>query len=494
MQSACLRSAARATFAATFFATASLFAAPSAPVFVSPQPAPVFLYPDAPNGPCKVIVDYTDSAGASALQHAYLRVKGAGADQTILYHNLTTPVQWSREGDHLQNLSATKTAITNGYRVTYEFTIGAGWPATNDVDLSAWAMDTSNANGPSTDHDWNRVHDGGFKITASRLAGLVDADGDGWYSFATVEANVDSALSTSRQAALALYRRPTGTTNTAFVAFSSPLFSITGSAVDWNGFTVAGTGMGVFDFAFELYDGAYDYNESQWFSNPAICGVRFESAADDAYRQIEFAGLDWYVRTTYGNPGGNAWNNNSSSVWVDEAGLHLTVKKDAKGWYCTEVSALEPLGYGLYTFKLIGRTDLLDKNVVLGIFLYEDDSQEIDIEFGRWGNASADSSQYVVQPFATPGNLHRFDFAQSGTYTTHTILWEPTKITFRSYHGHGTNSANLINEWVYTGDDNPVADDELLILNLWLIEGASAPSDEQEVEFIVHDVEFTPLP
>lgn len=483
----------RSVFAVLSLSAASLFAAPDSPVFVGSQPAPTFLYPDAPNGPYEVVVDYTDAAGAASLQHAYLRVRGAGPDQTILYYNLASPVQWSGEGGHLQNLAASKTSITNGYRVTYTFTIADTWAASSNVDLSAWAMDTGNVNGSTTNHDWNRVHDGGFKITTSRLSDLVDNDGDGWYSSASVQANVDSALSTARQAALAFYRRPTGTTSVEYVNFSS-LFNLTGAAVDWNGFTVTGSGMGVFDFAWELYDADYDYNESQWFSSEPVTAVRFESSAEDAYREVEFAGLDWYVRTTYGNPGGNVWNNNPSTVWVDGDGLHLTVKKDAKGWYCTEVTALEPLGYGLYTFQLIGRTDLLDKNVVMGIFLYEDDTQEIDIEFGRWGYAEADSSQYVIQPGSTEGNLNRFDFVQGGTYTTHTILWEPTKITFRSYHGHSTDPLNLIEEWEYTGDDNPVADDELLILNLWLIEGADAPSDEQEVEFIVHDFEFSPLP
>ncbi len=34
--------------------------------------------------------------------------------------------------------------------------------------------------------------------------------------------------------------------------------------------------------------------------------------------------------------------------------------------------------------------------------------RELDIEFARWGQATADNAQYVVQPYQHAGNLLRF--------------------------------------------------------------------------------------
>ena len=59
------------------------------------------------------------------------------------------------------------------------------------------------------------------------------------------------------------------------------------------------------------------------------------------------------------------------------------------------------LGYGVYTWQLAAPPTGFDSNVVLGLFTYESDSREVDIEFSRWGgafpNATAD---FAVQPRA----------------------------------------------------------------------------------------------
>src|SRR6266540_5255979 len=185
-------------------------AAPNQPTFNSvPSPARLYpyTYPVVVNGPYRVVVDYTDPDGATDLQHVYLQLTGSGAAQTIMYQNMTTPVQWTGEGDHLYNITASKTAIANGYRVTFSFQIKSTWtPSSANVDFVAWGYDKSNVQGTSRTYDWNGTYDNNFRLVDARKTSLVDNDGDGYYSSVTIQADVGSELS-SRNSEMLLYRR-----------------------------------------------------------------------------------------------------------------------------------------------------------------------------------------------------------------------------------------------------------------------------------------------
>lgn len=83
-------------------------------------------------------------------------------------------------------------------------------------------------------------------------------------------------------------------------------------------------------------------------------------------------------RTIPGNPGNNLWSS-ISVLQTQDNELMLY-----QGKYCAEAIVEEPLGYGKYIFT-IHKPWLMNKNIVLGLFLYYDDKNEIDIEFSRWG-------------------------------------------------------------------------------------------------------------
>ena len=56
-------------------------------------------------------------------------------------------------------------------------------------------------------------------------------------------------------------------------------------------------------------------------------------------------------------------------MWIDKKGyLHLVLTTRAGQWYCSPVSMVERLGFGRYEFRVAGRIDQLDPNVVLGLF------------------------------------------------------------------------------------------------------------------------------
>ncbi|MFZ4707980.1 MAG: CARDB domain-containing protein, partial [Bacteroidales bacterium] len=82
----------------------------------------------------------------------------------------------------------------------------------------------------------------------------------------------------------------------------------------------------------------------------------------------------------------------------------------------------------------------------------------------------------------------------TGNYSTHKYIWNSTDIFFQSYHGHYPtlpSSDYLINQWNYSGDDNPPVGNERLDINFWLFNG-NPPVNQQEAELIIYDVDILP--
>ena len=136
------------------------------------------------------------------------------------------------------------------------------------------------------------------------------------------------------------------------------------------------------------------------------------------------------------------------------------------------------LGYGVYTRQLAAPPTGYDSNIVLGLFTYESDSREVDIEFSRWGgafpNATAD---FAVQPRA----VRRFE-AGGGAPFTASYAWGAGGINF-------TCGAAA---WQYTGPDTPPPGGERVHMNLWLVRGL-APVTGEGAEVVVTGFTFSPL-
>lgn len=214
-------------------------------------------------------------------------------------------------------------------------------------------------------------------------------------------------------------------------------------------------------------------------------------------REISFSGYNWTVRTSAGEtqgPGPNYFSNSEENVWLDENGyLHLKITKNDSKWYCAEIYSHKSFGYGTYNFKLAPGFQDLDKNVILGLFTYLDDKNEIDIEFAKWGNENAKLGQFVVQPYSNLGNLHRFEFPEIDKDSVHGFTWCEGYIKFYSAINSefDYDEENLVENWFYTGDDNPEPSSERVHMNLWLMDG-NAPSDKEETEIVIEAFEFKP--
>ncbi len=237
---------------------------------------------------------------------------------------------------------------------------------------------------------------------------------------------------------------------------------------------------------------------------------------DDVIRtEITFAGYNWMVKDSGCgtlDPGSNYFSHSKENVWVDDQGrLHLKIAHRCDKWFCSEVVLDASLGYGTYIFTTDGRVDLLDPNVVLGLFTWDTDAphhhyREIDIEFSRWWDPDEpNNAQYVVQPWDTPGNMFRFKVDMDGQpdeITTHEFTWLPDRIDFLSYFGDFTSSppaSDIIESWSYTGDDVPPAGGENVRMNFWLLppmgdgQGTARPTDGNEAEIVIKAFSYRPV-
>lgn len=217
--------------------------------------------------------------------------------------------------------------------------------------------------------------------------------------------------------------------------------------------------------------------------------------------QISFAGSIWTVESGYRlKPGPNHFSDSTENVSVDENGyLHLRITESDGVWYCSEVVANDSLGFGTYVFTIESRVDVLDDNIILGLFTWDTSApqynyREIDFEFGRWRDPEDDNAQYAIQPWNAPGNLHRFNIDYSGRTetTTHVMTWKSDGIYFTSYYGGFSMDPpeeNIIATWSYTGSDNPPAEGGNIRMNFWLVDGVP-PANGENAEVVITGFQY----
>lgn len=213
---------------------------------------------------------------------------------------------------------------------------------------------------------------------------------------------------------------------------------------------------------------------------------------------ISFSGYNWKVKNSTATkigPGPNFWS--SRNVWVDTAGhLHLRLVKWRNKWFCAEVQSVDSFAMGTWQWKMEGTVDLLDKNVVLGLFNYSgnDGFDEMDIEFARWGNAANPNLNYTVWP--AQSGFANFSYAENftlnGTYTTHRFTRSSTAVIFQSMHGFHDDETNLFATATCTSPPKSISQRKMpAFMNLWMFQGRP-PSDAQAVEIIVHEFRYIP--
>ncbi len=219
-------------------------------------------------------------------------------------------------------------------------------------------------------------------------------------------------------------------------------------------------------------------------------------------RFLSFFGYDWWVKNPGGlaGPGPNYFSDATNNVWTDTNGwLHLRITNRSNAWQCAEIISARTFGAGHYRFELNSPADTLNPNVTLGLFTWSDDPaftyREIDVECGRWGNATdSNNSQFVVQPWDTANHLSRYRVPAGLTNSTHLFMWETNRVSFQCQTGaYSAFATNQISSWIFTNAAAvPQSGDENVRLNLWLVFG-NPPTDNNEVEIVIKSFNFVPL-
>jgi len=222
---------------------------------------------------------------------------------------------------------------------------------------------------------------------------------------------------------------------------------------------------------------------------------------DDEPKTLKFAGYTWKIRSKRGGPGPNNWS--EKNAFVDKNGfLHLKLTQDTltHTWDCSEVIMTEKLGYGTYQWKIDGRIDTLDHNIVFGLFNYsgEDLHDEMDIEFSKWGHPENDKNlNYTIWPASgvtVPKNVeYAQPFSLSGTYTTHRFKRTEKALTFTSLNGFQDGDKNIFATKTWEAPKTSISQLEMpVFINLWLFKG-KAPVNNKDVEIVIRDFKFIPL-
>jgi len=216
---------------------------------------------------------------------------------------------------------------------------------------------------------------------------------------------------------------------------------------------------------------------------------------------IQFAGYQWYVKDSHEKrtgPGTNLFSSNQENVWVDSTGrLHLRITQRNDNWYCPEIQLMKSLGYGKYSFTMEALPQELDKDVVIGLFLYDHaDSlhhhNEVDVEISHWGKAENQNSQFVMQPFED--KAHRFNSNLTGR----------NEYSFEVYKNKIHFEAKELTDSVPTKKSKPIDNHtfrlkhpfhpvaEKVCLNVWLFK-AIEPASLKSFEVIFSGFNFTPF-
>jgi hypothetical protein len=222
--------------------------------------------------------------------------------------------------------------------------------------------------------------------------------------------------------------------------------------------------------------------------------------------QSRAATIAWKGHTWQLTSGGMAGvcQGDPQNVTVDANGyLHLRISNSGGTWTGSELFTTDRLGFGTYQWQVDGPIDTYDKNVVLGLFPYgpaagigADGTNEIDIEYSRWGQATngpnGDWTDYPASG-TTVGELSYSFSLAGGRLSTSRFVWSSASIASALLGDlQPVGSLNgLIKSWTYA-PSNPTTNIPQqalpLGMNLWCFD--ASPSDGQPVEIIIRDFVF----
>jgi hypothetical protein len=212
-----------------------------------------------------------------------------------------------------------------------------------------------------------------------------------------------------------------------------------------------------------------------------------------AHHTLQFSGYEWIARAAPSDRGGTN-DYDPANAWTDDGGaMHLRIGGQVPRWTCAEVRLSRRLGYGSYRF-VVRDVSHLEPAAVLTLFTWDgpaanENHREMDIEISRWGDPAAKNAQFVVQPYYVAANVWRF--AAPGGVLTHSLHWEPGRLTARTLRGAGLETgAPVVAERTFTSGV-PSPGNETVRINLYVFR-RSASALEHGTEIVIEKFEYLP--
>lgn len=210
---------------------------------------------------------------------------------------------------------------------------------------------------------------------------------------------------------------------------------------------------------------------------------------------ITWSGQTWHVSTT--GPGGNTWGTSNGSIWIDEQDrLHMTVKNVSGVWVSSELNNVNYTKYGVYTWNVASPLFQFDKHIVGAMYLYYNDTEEIDFESSYWSNISRPNGQFVNQP-GWVGNINAswnkvfMNITDNGQPYEVKFIYHPTYVQYY-LNRSGSNLAS----WNMTNASEMPTTAMKTSMNVWQYQH-QVPSNGLTQEMVLNDFSYvddlTPL-
>lgn len=164
--------------------------------------------------------------------------------------------------------------------------------------------------------------------------------------------------------------------------------------------------------------------------------------------------------------GPNRWK--GEHVLLDDGDVVLRLAPDAshgedgRGWWAAEAWTPLPSGPVLIQFEVDTCGLEFGERAIFGAFIYADDSREIDLELGRFGDSRAPTVHHTVV-----GSTHRTIRAPSEAcrHSRHRIKWTRRVVRIESWL-EGQHYETTVR-----GSSPAYGTDYAFHLNLWAFEG-----------------------
>ena len=215
---------------------------------------------------------------------------------------------------------------------------------------------------------------------------------------------------------------------------------------------------------------------------------------------IEWKGHTWQL--TSGGMAGSCQGDPKNVTLDSNDYLHLKISHDSGTWSAAELFTTDRLGFGTYQWQVDGPIDTFDPNVVLGFYPYgpqagigSDGTNEIDIEYSRWGFATGANGDWTDYPASgsTKGELS-YTFSLNGsTLSTSRFVWSKSSITDFLFSGlvDVSTTTGAMKTWTYQPQNSTTNIPQQALplgMNLWCYD--APPSDGTPVEVVIRDFVF----